>query len=161
MYSLRWDLFEELVGDVLRLHGYRIVHRTRAHDDGADFVLIGNDHEVIGIVECKSTQLIEASARVSCEAYWSRLSWSTSRVVLATSTRFTRGTKAASEQYGRHGFDVRLIDASELLRLLKVFQSDLPLHKLSDDDKRRLIEGNEATIKNHGLDFLRSEIQTP
>lgn len=109
-------------------------------DGGADIVLLsnGNTH---AIVECKK---YAESRTVGVELVRSLVGacvdWNVRRAYLVTTTGISATARAKASDYRRLGYDIDLVAATELAKLLEVYNSDLPpLGELDVDARRHVI----------------------
>ena len=136
--------FEELVGDVFQRIGYRIEMTKKSRDGGVDLFLLSGTGDRLGIVQCKRyRQDRRVGISVISELLGTQLVFDVKTAILVTTSTFTQPARSRALAPGvrRHGFEVDLWDASDLLRALKVYNAQLPpLDRLT-----------ESFLRSHGI----------
>ena len=154
VYEISPSRFERVVSDLLRAHGLQAVTTPPSKDGGADVVLYSKSGATIeGIVECKR---FAAHRKVGVslvrELLGAGVTWDVSELTLVTSSAFTSGAVELAESVG--GYTISLVDARELLRMLQVYDSELPpIHKMDLATRNELVKRNREE--------LRRERETP
>lgn len=145
IFALTPRRFEELVTHILRGIGLEAVHTGRSGDGGADIVLFRNDSaEKWGIVECKR---YSKTRRVGVEVLRSlvgaAIDWDVRRAYLVTSAAFTHGVFRKSADFRQRGYELELIEATELLKALGAYDRAMPsLEKLTEEKRQEIIRAN-------------------
>ena len=152
IYSISWERFEDLVADVYRRnHGGQVVQTARSHDGGADILLLSLDGLFIdAVVECKH---YAKSRKVGVELVRQMVGvcvdWEVLRALIVTSSAFTSNATDLATRFKTFGFNIDLVGASELLRLLGSYNEALPpLENLSLRDRQDLILHNQEAIED-------------
>jgi hypothetical protein len=129
IYSLAPYRFEELIGDVFREIGYSVEMTKQSRDGGVDLFILSAAGDRIGMVQCKRYAVDRTvSVSVVSELLGTQLAFDLGLAVLVTTSKFSRPARerAITEGVRRHGFQVSLVDATELLALLQVYNRQLP-----------------------------------
>lgn len=134
IYSLSPYRFEELIGDIFRQVGYRVEMTKRSRDGGVDLFLLTGENQRIGIVQCKRyRQDRKVDISLVSQLLGTQLAFDIKQAVLVTTSTFTQPARqrSVSPALARHGFKVELRDAADILRMLRVYNEELPpLHLL-------------------------------
>lgn len=116
--------FEELVNDIFKNHGYESVMTQQSRDGGADLLIYENG-EVSMIVECKRWAN-KVGLEVVDRLIGACIRWGTRRAVIVTTNSFTSPAVSEAKALGERGFELDLVDATDLLRMLRVYRDDMP-----------------------------------
>lgn len=148
IYSLSWRRFEELIADVFAAHGMDVVLTQETRDGGADILLYRRSRKLYGIVECKKyADTRKVGVTPVRTLVGAAVDWNTRRAVLVTSSDFSSVARSKALDYLRKGYDIDLVAASDLLRLLEVYNERLlPLHLLTQEDRERIIRSNKRGV---------------
>ena len=146
LYSLGWRRFEDLVADVFREHGYRVIQTLPSHDGGADLLLLkAEGAEPFAIVECKKYSFArKVGVGVVDRLAGATLRWNTRTAYLVTTSRFTRGARRSVGDLTKRGLEVNLIDFDSLARLLDIYSEGIaPIHDI--------VKGGRGALMNRTL----------
>lgn len=149
VHTLHWRRFEELVADVYRQLGFRVVLTQASQDGGADILVLHHDgREISTIIECKKySRGRRIGVSLVRTLVGAAVMWDVKRAVLVTTSDFTSGARISVHNYRSRGFEVDLIAASELVRLLGVYNNKLtPLADLTEEERRYLVNLNRQLI---------------
>ncbi|MEE9340017.1 MAG: restriction endonuclease [Methylococcaceae bacterium] len=143
--SLSWERFEDLTNDVLKQHGFQTIQTARTHDEGADILLIGSSDKVEGIIECKKYAANRPiGVSIIRELVGSSILWETKKAYLVTSSVFTSFSKKAVKKFSARGYELNLVDATEFLNYLSIYNEHLPdLASLTEQKRLEIINGNK------------------
>ena len=128
VYSISPRRFEQLVADVYKQIGYDVILTPQTRDGGRDMVLLGKENERI-IVECKrysSDRKIGVGIVNSILGVQLALGERRARIVTTSTFTFPAQERARSPALEDQGYTIELIDAEQLLRLLSVYNTDMP-----------------------------------
>ena len=145
LHKVQWRRFEALVADVYRELGFRVVLTQESRDGGADILVLHDDGRSIStIIECKryspGRRIGVSLVRTLVGA---AVMWDARRTVLVTTSDFTSGAQISAHNYRSRGFEVDLVAASDLVKLLGVYNPTMtPLADLSEDERRYIAERN-------------------
>ena len=147
--NLSWRRFEELVADVFRNYGYKVILTNPSRDNGADLILLEYDSaRPYAIVECKryrSDRKIQVD--LVRKLVGAVIDWDVQKAYLVSSTDFSKGAKEAAARYRSKGFEIDLVALSDILTLLQVYNANLPkLHILNAQDRAAIMEINYSSI---------------
>ena len=129
IYSLSPYRFEELIGDVFKQIGYEVEMTKKSRDGGVDLFLLSGEGHRLGIVQCKRYRKDrKVDISLVSQLLGTQLAFDVGLAVLVTTSGFTLPSvaRARSTSLVRHGFEVNLIDATDLLRMLKVYNEEMP-----------------------------------
>lgn len=149
--NLSWRRFEELMADVFARHGYRVRLTQPSNDDGADIVVLQSDTDGhVEIIECKKySRQNRIGVELVRQLVGAALLWRVKRAKLVTTSDFTAGARDATKRLRDRGYAIDLVAASDVLRLLGVYNESLPrLELLSLTDKRDIVQANCASIRD-------------
>jgi len=119
LYSLQWDEFEELVGDVFRRQGYFVKENSnKGQPDGGIDLVLKKDAEIT-LVQCKHWKARQVGVRVVRELYGVMASENADRGILITSGLFTPDAKAFAANK-----PIEMIDGKQLFTLIKTVQKN-------------------------------------
>jgi hypothetical protein len=129
IYSLSPYRFEDLIGDIFKQIGYSVEMTKKSRDGGVDIYILSGSGEKIGIIECKRykpTRKVDIT--LVSKLLGTQLALDTKKAYLVTTSSYTEPAVKRSEANGiaRHGFELNLLDASDILRLLKLYNEQLP-----------------------------------
>jgi Restriction endonuclease len=148
LYDLSWRRFESLVADVYRQLGFNVILTQPSKDDGADILILRNDNlSVNAIIECKR---FAAERRVGVSLVrtlvGAAVMWDVRRATLVTTSEFTSGAKISANNYQTYGFEIDLVAASDLVRLLGVYNPKFtPLASITEEEKRYIVSQNKIS----------------
>lgn len=147
VYSVHSERFEAIVNDVFRAHGYRTILTRATKDKGVDIVLLSRDGSSIeGIVECKRyAETRKIGVELVKQLMGTAVQWRLNRAYLVTSSSFTSGARDVAVNYAKQGYEFDLLGASDLLKLLQVYNERLPtLDKLSERLRNDIVDQNRS-----------------
>jgi hypothetical protein len=134
IYSLESYRFEELIGDIYRQMKFKIEMTKRSVDGGVDLFLLSDGGNRICIVQCKRyKQNRKIGVSVVRELLGTQLQFDVRRAILVTTSTFTTPARKGALKSGviENKFEVEFVDASDLLKMLKVYNERIPpLHEL-------------------------------
>jgi restriction endonuclease len=142
VYNLRPRRFEELVEHVFRAQGFRTVLTQQSRDGGADIVFLSRDSDQkIAIVEVKRyAPKKKVGVDLIQRLMGAAIDWRVKRVGFVTTSDFTKDARDAARR-NSDVYDFDLVAANDLLRLLGVYNENLPpLEKLSPKIRKEIIE---------------------
>lgn len=147
IYGLSWERFEELIGDVFRQQNFFAVHTQLSWDGGADLLLYTNG-DLWAIVECKKYAKHRTVGIETLRALVGAcVDWNIGRASLVTSANISSVVVRKAQDFRASGFEIDLIDASRLLRMLEVYNKELPpLELLSEGDRHAIVRGEIKTL---------------
>jgi HJR/Mrr/RecB family endonuclease len=131
--------------------GFEAVHTGRSGDGGADIVLFKeNGRDAWGIVECKR---YSKDRRVRPEILralvGAAVDFGVRRAYLVTTGRVSDGFKNKVIDFRTHGYELELLQATEILKLLGVYSTTLPsLDKLSEAVRAEIVTENRRLWRN-------------
>jgi len=148
VYSLAPNRFEALVGDIFRRSGFDPVLTKQTRDGGIDIFLVNRiNNRIDAIVQCKRYHAarkvdIGAVQRLAGVA----LQWSVRKAYLVTTSSVSRDGLASKQAINREGaIELEFVEANDLLRLLQVYNVNMPsLEHLTDDVRRQIIAANRG-----------------
>lgn len=145
VYALDPWRFEEVVNDVFRAHGYKTILTQRRKDDGADIIIIGGDNDYIGIVECKRySKNRKIGVELIKQLMGTIIQWDLRRACFITTSDFTSGARAVATEYIKRGYEFDLKAASDVLKMLNVYNETLPpLDKLNKAIRDEILKANQ------------------
>lgn len=125
IYTISSHRFEEVIASVYRSLGWTVSLTTQTRDGGVDLFCLEKNTGDLCIVECKRY----AADRKVGIAFVDRLIGTSFRIGadeahLVTSSDFSRPAVDAADQATNEGLRLKLVDAHELLRLLRVYSDD-------------------------------------
>ena len=149
LYDLHWRRFEELVGDVFREHGFRVVLTAPTKDGGADLLLLAQDGGLFAIVECKKyAEHRRIGVDLVRTLVGAAVDWQVRDAYLVTSSEPALDAVAKAQDFARSGYRVTLIGASTFLELLGAYNHQMPrLDRLTDSDREQIIQGNRTILR--------------
>jgi HJR/Mrr/RecB family endonuclease len=126
--------FENLVGSIFGLQGFRVEQTIRSRDGGYDLKLFNNNYEQI-LVEIKRRK-DGVGVSIVRQIMGVQLIEGYRKAKIVTNSYFTSIAKKAarSENYLLSGYELELIDGEELLRLLGAYKQN---HSLIDFSKMK------------------------
>jgi HJR/Mrr/RecB family endonuclease len=121
VYSLSPRRFELLVGDVFKNQGFQVEVTRSSKDGGYDLILL-NDSSYQTIVEVKCYKQ-RVGVELVRQLRGVQLRENAKSAVLVTASSFTRGAvlEAKAATPNEYGFELQLIDANDILKLLDVY----------------------------------------
>lgn len=124
IYQLSPRKFEMLVEDVFKNHGFKTQLTKSTKDGGFDIILFNNNAEQ-AIVEVKRYRN-NVGVELVRQLRGVQLYRGINKATLVTAGHFTKGaiTEATAERPRSLGFELNLIDAEELLKMLSVYNSE-------------------------------------
>lgn len=143
--SLRWCRFEDLVRDLFRQRGFN-VRLTKPSGDGSANIIVLENGSAVAIVECK----LHSDGRLTGVELVPSLvgacvDWDVKTAYLVTTTEAVGQSKSYSERIRQHGYKVDLVCASDLLKLLGVYNADLPsMDRLTPQLRSEIVEANSV-----------------
>ena len=142
--ALSWERFEDLANDVFKARGYRTVQTARTKDGGADVLLLGAGDKVSAIVECKKySKENTIGVALVRTLVGSAVYWDVKEAYLVTTTMFSSVARNYVTDFRTRGYAVNLIDCTEFLKYLEVYNRDLPdLNKLTPAKREEIIAAN-------------------
>lgn len=148
VFSLSWRRFEEVVEDVLKRHGFYTVLTQPTNDGGADILII-TDGKIEALVECKK---YSATKTIGVEAVRALVGacvdWGTQKAALVTTAKISSTAQGYTMRQGLKGFQIDLVDATRLLKLLQVYKAEMPsLHLLDSNERAGIIEEGRRRIR--------------
>jgi hypothetical protein len=149
VYALSPWTFERLVEEIYKAHGHIAVRTLKTRDGGVDVKLFSKDGRTItGIIECKRNAIHrKIGVGVLKTLFATAFDWSVSCATLVTSSTFTSGAVTYGRRMKRRGFTINLVDASEILKLLEVYNEQLPpLHQLDPTERRKIVNENLSRV---------------
>jgi hypothetical protein len=152
LFDLTPSRFEELMTGIFGELGFHAIHTGRSGDGGADIVLFKDAHAPAwGIVECKRYL---PSRRVKPEILralvGAAVDFNVRRAYLVTTGTLTSGLYGKLEDFRAKGYDLDLVHATDILKMLEVYNERLPsLDKLSEAQRLEIIHRN--TIDDVGV----------
>ena len=125
--------FEELVAEIFRSLGWQTRLTKQSADGGVDIYLFEHATGQQAIVECKRYKGTVGIGVVD-RLLGVQLVLGVNSAYLVTTSKFSKSAKDRlnSTNIGKHGFELNLMDAEDLLRELDAFNTELPslhLHK--------------------------------
>lgn len=127
VHSLRWDEFEELMGEAFRRQGYSVKENlNKGQPDGGIDLILNRDGEVT-LVQCKHWRARQVGVRVVRELYGVIVSENAARGILVTSGLFTPEAKSFAMNK-----PIEMIDGKQLLPLIGTVQKK---HTVSNTSK--------------------------
>jgi hypothetical protein len=144
IYSLDPYRFEDLMGDVFKRIGYNIEMTKRSRDGGVDLFFLSGAGDRIGIIQCKRYKKDrKVDVSLVSQLLGTQLAFDIRKAILVTTSAYTSPARIRAQASGviKNEFEVELLDATDILRMLQVYNERLPrLEKLSD-----------SYLKSHGL----------
>jgi HJR/Mrr/RecB family endonuclease len=131
LYALTPRRFEEVVGDVYKQSGYDVILTPTMRDGGADLICLeeGSGNQLI--VECKRyAQSRKVGIGAVDRLLGVKIRTGSHSAHLVTSSDFTADARAAWGEARSQSIDLHLVDAHELLHLLKAYRD--PAVRLAD-----------------------------
>lgn len=150
LFDLSPVRFEQLITGVFSELGFSAVHTGKSGDQGADIVLFKDDRtERWGIVECKRySELRTVKPEVLRALVGAAVDFDVRRAYLVTTGRVSRGVHAKLSDFRSHGYELELLQATEILKMLGVYNMTLPsLDKLSESVRKDIIADNTRLWK--------------
>lgn len=114
-------------------------------DGGADILLLNDEtNGVQAIIECKKYARNRTLGVIAVRTLiGAAVDWDVRRAYLVTTSDFSSVARFKAIDYKKRGYEIDLIAASDILRLLQVYNEQLPpLDKLDDEIRRSIIEFN-------------------
>jgi hypothetical protein len=147
LYGISWRQLEKLVEDIFRELGYSTVLTRMTRDGGADILVYYHERDdLVAIVECKK-YAEERKVGVSAvkQLIGTSVDWGVRRAYLVTTSEFTKVAREKALHFRGKGFDLELVPATELLKMLKVYNDAIPpLNKLNAHIAREVISSYKA-----------------
>ena len=145
VYGLDPWRFEEVMNDVFRAHGYKTILTQRRKDDGADIILIGGNNDRMGIVECKRySKSRKIGVELIRQLMGTIIQWEVRRAYFVTTSDFTAGAREVARKYTKQGYEFDLKAASDILKMLNVYNETLPpLDKLNKGIRDEILKANQ------------------
>jgi len=116
--KLDWKQFEELLGEIFRRKGFRVVENHNAGPDGGIDLRLRKDGQVV-LVQCKQWRAQKVGVAVVRELYGVMAAEGAPMGMVVTSGRFTQEAESFAK-----GKRVMLIDGEKLIPMLKEVQSE-------------------------------------
>lgn len=154
LHSLRWDEFEELVGEAFRRQGYSVKENSKKGqpDGGIDLILKQNGE--LTLVQCKHWKARQVGVKIVRELYGVMASEHADKGILVTSGLFTPDAKAFAANK-----PIEMIDGKQLLSLIGKVRKDHTISETSFDSEICPVCGSEMVLriakkgKNPGKQF--------
>jgi restriction system protein len=118
---LDWKRFEELLGEIFRRKGYRVIENQNAGPDGGIDLRLKKENEIV-LVQCKQWRAQKVGVTTVRELYGVMAGEGAPKGVVVTSGHFTKEAEAFA-----YGKAVMLIDGAKLEPLLKAVQNHTPM----------------------------------
>lgn len=147
LYALSWRRFEELIEDVFKCFGLRTVLTQPSKDGGADILILQNDSQKIqAIVECKKySENRTVGIQTVRSLVGAAVAWDVREMCLITTGSFSREAESITARYEDLGFRVDLLAAADLLKILNVYNAELPpLDKLTPKIREDIQRANSV-----------------
>jgi hypothetical protein len=125
--------FEQLIGDVFRNHGFGVTLTQQSHDGGYDLIVLDSSGG-LALVEIKSYRG-KVGVELVRQLRGVQLRENIKKAVLVTSGQFTADAKKEARQSNIYQFEVDLVDAERLLRMLEVYKDGPPLLMLIESGR--------------------------
>ena len=128
IYYISPRTFEKLVADIYKHAGYDVILTPATRDGGKDIILLGKDGERI-IVECKRysrNRKVGVGVINSILGVQLALGERRARIVTTSYFTFPAEERAKSASLVEQGYILEFVDAEQLLRLLSVYNTDMP-----------------------------------
>jgi hypothetical protein len=145
IYALEPRKFEEFVADVFRERGFRTVLTQATRDGGADIIVFTHDgSKKVAIIECKKYSAEhKVGIGVVQRLVGAAISWKAKRGYLVTTSDFSEPARREALNFRKLGHKVDLVALSDLVKLLRVYNTKLPeLHLLTEEMRREIVEAN-------------------
>lgn len=128
--ALKWQEFEEVIGEAYKRQGYQVEERGGSQPDGGiDLILRKRDETVL--VQCKHWEAEQVGVKIVRELYGVVAAEGATKGIIVTTGYFTRDAEIFA-----HGKPLLLIRGNELSRLIEEGQKSL-LSKSSRPSDRR------------------------
>ncbi|MFC4555413.1 restriction endonuclease [Georgenia faecalis] len=149
--SLPARRFEQFTADLLADHGYEVALTQHSRDGGVDVFAVDSLNSAPILVQCKHSpkgRTIGVSALRELAGV--SIHFETRRVMLVTNSVFSVPLAQEAASYRRHGFEVNLADGGSLLRMLNVYQPELPdLQVLTSVDLEAIARTNTSLMSRN------------
>jgi hypothetical protein len=145
LYDLSPRRFEELVTGIFGELVLEAIHTGRSGDAGADIVLFKESHsELWGIVECKRyARERRVKPEVLRALVGAAVDFGVKRAYLVTTGLTSNGLRMKLSDFRARGYELELVQATEILKLLHVYSEALPrLENLSSTVREEIIAEN-------------------
>ena len=129
IYSISPYKFENLVADIFKNLGYSVEMTKKSHDGGVDIYILAGGEKKIGIIECKRYKPErKVDITLVSKLLGTQLALDMKKAYLVTTSYYTAPAikRSKSEAIVRHGFELSLLDASDILNYLKLYNEQLP-----------------------------------
>lgn len=146
VHNLSWRRFEELVEDVFRAYGFRTSLTQQTRDGGADILIMHNERDSIeAIIECKKyANSRKIGIGIVRALVGAAVDWDVRRAYLVTTTDFSVDAMKKAMDYKKRGYDIDLVAMSDLLKMLSVYNKNMPkLSELTEERRREIIVANQ------------------
>lgn len=146
VYHLSSRRFEELIGEIFKELGYRIVLTPKTRDGGVDLFVFQKTNSIFAVVECKKySENRKVGVYAVDRLLGSALVHGSDNAYLVTTSSFTAPARehANSRHIWKKRININLVDAGELFNMLNVYNRDLqPLdkewkHRCDEIDQRK------------------------
>jgi restriction system protein len=148
-YESRFEVhprvFEEVVADVFRDHGYRAVVTAYSGDAGIDVILEGDDRATIGVQvkryrgRIQVDQIRELTGALVLEGH--------TRGIFITTSAFQAGATDTALRSAQRGYPIELWDARRFLDALKIAQLTSSTDVIALKPWRKLVKNRERFSK--------------
>ena len=115
--------FEEVVESVFKNFGFRTSLTSYSRDGGYDILLLQNTGGAAAIVEVKRYKQ-KVGVELVRQLRGVQLREGSKRAILVTSSSFTQGASLEAGSACSYGFEMGLIDAERLLRVLDLYNEE-------------------------------------
>lgn len=117
--SLKWQEFEEFIGEAYRRQGYQVEERGGNEADGGIDLILRKKNEMV-LVQCKHWEAEQVGVKIVRELYGVVAAEGASKGIIVTTGHFTRDAEIFA-----HGKPLFLIRGNELSRLIEEGQKSL------------------------------------
>ena len=148
IYTLTWRRFEETVADIFRSHGLIAKLTQQTRDGGADLILLGDDDNrqgISAIVECKKyARERKIGVNFVRSLVGAAIDWDVRTAYIVTSSDFSKDARSKAIDFKKRGYDVNLVGATDLLKMLEVYNQKLPsLDRMTEQARMAIIDCNK------------------
>jgi hypothetical protein len=145
IYLISPERFEQLIADVFKNYGFHAELTKRSKDGGADILLYTNGENPI-IIECKRYKHTrKVGITIVDRLLGAQVCFGTRQAKLITTSSFSLYAKKRVHTAAKRGFQIDLIDASDILHLLEVYNESLPrLESMDKNEIAKIIKENRS-----------------
>ena len=147
-FTMRWELFEDVVGSVFKSMGYHVQVTGRSNDGGIDVFLESPDNKIIGVQVKKYKNKIKVKQIRSLTG--ALVQKGITKGVFVTTSEYQPSAETAAALSSKRGYPIELINSKRFYEALQITKTDIRDTMFCDitPAKMRMVKITSNTIDN-------------